>query len=75
MKITYEYTIAIVVIAVVFWTGLIIYRVGREKVIKNVDFWRSKWKIVMFWFIILAVIALALYVINHFNLWPYLKKE
>ena len=68
MEIRYEYLIALIVVALTFWVGLILYRVGREKVIKNIDFWRSKWKIVLFWFIILVVILLVWYIINRYNL-------
>ena len=75
MTIRYEYLIAIVVLALAFWVGLIFYRVGREKVIKNIDFWRSKWKIVLFWFVILVVVLLALYLINRYDLWGYFKKS
>jgi len=75
MQIRYEYIIAIVVLVLVCWVGLILYRVGREKVIKNIDFWRSKWKIVLFWFVILLIILLGLYLINHYNLWGMFKKD
>lgn len=75
MEIRYEYIIAIVVAALFFWVGLILYRVGREKIIKNVDFWRSKWKIVLFWFVILVIVLLALYVINHYDLWGLFKNN
>jgi len=76
MQIRYEYIIAVIVLALIFWVALILYRVGREKIIKNIDFWRSKWKIVLFWFIILVLVLLLLYVINRYELWGlFAKKE
>lgn len=75
MTIRYEYLIAVVVVILAFWVSLILYRVGREKVIKNVDFWRSKWKIVLFWFVILVLVLLVLYLMNRYNLGGWTQQE
>ncbi len=75
MNISSEYILAIVVVVLLFWVGLIMYRVGREKVIKNVDFWRSKWKIVLFWLIVLVLVLLVLYVLNRYDLWRFVARR
>lgn len=68
MEIRYDYLIAVIVLILAFWVGLILYRVGREGVIKKIDFWRAKWKIVLFWIVIAALVLLGLYLLNHYNL-------
>ncbi|MBT5337836.1 hypothetical protein HN858_03925 [Candidatus Falkowbacteria bacterium] len=60
---TYKRTLALVVLICAFWVVVILYRVGKGEVIKKVDFWRSKWKIVLFWFIIAALALVVLYVL------------
>jgi hypothetical protein len=65
---TYKRTLALVVLICAFWIVLIFYRVGREKIVKNVDFWRSKWKIVLFWFVLAVLALVVLYLLDHFGL-------
>ena len=60
---TYKRTLALVVLICAFWVVVILYRVGKGEGIKKVDFWRSKWKIVLFWFIIAALALVVLYVL------------
>lgn len=60
--------LSLIVLICVFWVGLILYRVGRGELIQKVDFWKSKWKIVLFWFIVAAIAILVLYVLDKFGL-------
>ena len=60
---TYKRTLALVVLICAFWAVVIFYRVGKGEVIKKVDFWKSKWKIVLFWIIVAAFALLVLYVL------------
>lgn len=60
---TYKRILAIAVTAVVIWIVIILYRVSREEVIKKVDFWRAKWKIVLFWMVVVLLLCLIWYVL------------
>jgi len=64
---TYKRIIALVVLALIVWVAIILYRVGREGVIKRIDFWKSKWKIVLFWIVIAAVAGVVLYYLNKYG--------
>ena len=75
MEIRYDYLIAIVILALGAWVGLILYRVGREEMIKKVDFWRAKWKIVLFWFVIAVILGIGIYLMSKYDLWQYLEKK
>lgn len=75
MEIRYDYLIAIIILVLLVWVGIIFYRVGREGVIKKIDFWRAKWKIVLFWMIIAAIVFLGLYLMNKYNLWPEVSSQ
>ena len=70
MEIRYDYLIAVIILILLSWIGLVFYRVGREEVIKKIDFWRSKWKIVLGWLVIAVIVLLGLYFMNRFDLWP-----
>jgi hypothetical protein len=65
---TYERVLVLVVLAVVSWIILILYRVGRGGVIKKIDFWRASWKIVLFWLVVLAVVAGVSYLLHKYGL-------
>ena len=65
---TYKRILALAILAVLFWAGLILYRVGREEVIKKVDFWKSKWQIVLFWFVVAFTALAILYGLNRLGL-------
>ena len=75
MEIRYDYLIAIIILVLGAWAGLILYRVGREGVIKKIDFWRAKWKIVLFWFVIAVVVGIGIYFMSKYDLWQYLEKK
>lgn len=64
----YKKFIAIVVIVVVVWIVWVFYNVGREKFIKKFDYIKSKWKIVLFWFIVAAVIIGGWYLLVEWGL-------
>lgn len=65
---TYKRILALAVLAAAAWIGMILYRVGREDVIKKIDFLKSKWKIVLFWFVIAALAVFGFYVVNKLGL-------
>ncbi len=65
---TYKRILALVILALIAWIVMVLYRVGREGVIKNIDFLKSKWKIVLFWFVVAALAVVVLYVMNKLGL-------
>lgn len=70
-SISFEYRgiIAAAVIAVVIWIAIILFRLARGGAVKRVDFWKSQWKIVLFWFVAAVVVAAAWYVGNKYGWW------
>lgn len=67
----YKYILSFVIILLAAWIALIFYRVIREKLILKVDFWKSNWKIVLFWFIVAALAIGAWYVLQKYDLLKY----
>jgi len=65
----YRGIIAAAVVAVVIWIAVILYRFGRGGAIKRVDFWKSQWKIGLFWFVVAMVAAVVWYVGNQYGWW------
>ncbi len=65
---TYKRVLALAVLAVVYWIVLILYRVGKGGAVKRVDFWKSNWKIGLFWFVTVAVVAGVWYLLNKYGL-------
>ncbi len=65
---TYKRILALAVLACIVWVALILYRVGRGEIIKKVDFWKSKWKIVLFWMVVALILLTALYFLNKWGL-------
>lgn len=61
---TYKRILALVILICAFWVVLIIYRVGRGEIIKKIDFWKSKWKIVLFWFVVAVIGVFVLYLLS-----------
>ncbi|MBT4722557.1 hypothetical protein HN958_04005 [Candidatus Falkowbacteria bacterium] len=57
----YRKILALVVIAVVVWIVWVFYNVGRESVVKKFDHIRSKWKIMLFWLIVIVLGVIYLY--------------
>ncbi|MFA6537371.1 MAG: hypothetical protein WCT18_03135 [Patescibacteria group bacterium] len=53
--------LAVIIILAVYWIAVVLFRVVREKSILQTDFWKSKWKIVLFWFIFFALVVTAWY--------------
>jgi len=68
MELTYQKLIALVGIICAVWIIYVFYGVLREKAIWKYDFWRSKWKIALFWFIVAAVIAVGWYLIDKYQI-------
>jgi len=58
---TYKKIIAIIVFVIAIWIAWVFYQVIREKSIKRWDYIRSKWKILLFWFVVLAIVLIVLY--------------
>lgn len=65
---TYKRILALAVLAVAYWVVLILYRVGKGGVVKRVDFWKSNWKIGLFWFVAVAIVAVVWYLLNKYGL-------
>lgn len=65
---TYKRILALAVLAAAYWVVLIFYRVGKGGVVKRVDFWKSNWKIVLFWFVAVAIVAVVWYLLNKYGL-------
>ncbi|HMB26226.1 MAG TPA: hypothetical protein VKP03_02310 [Patescibacteria group bacterium] len=63
----YKKILALVILAILVWIGIVLYRVGREGLIKRVDFWKSKWKIVLFWMIVAVVVLIGWYYLDKFG--------
>jgi len=57
----YKKILAVIVVAVVAWIVWVFYNVGREGVILKWDKIRSKWKILLFWFVLIAVVLVVWY--------------
>jgi uncharacterized membrane protein len=64
----YKRILAIAVLVAAYGIGLILYRVGRGELVQKVDWWKSKWKIALFWFVIALLALAALYVLDRFGL-------
>ena len=64
----YKRILAIAVLVAAYGIGLILYRVGRGELVQKVDWWKSKWKIALFWFVIALLAMAALYVLDRFGL-------
>lgn len=65
---TYKRVLALAVLAVAYWVVLILYRVGKGGVVKRVDFWKSNWKIGLFWFVAVAIVAVVWYLLDKYGL-------
>jgi len=65
----YRGVIAAVVAAVIIWIVIILYRVLRGGAIKRVDFWKSQWKIVLFWFVVALIAAAVWYLGVKYGWW------
>ena len=65
---TYERILALAVLAAAYWVVLILYRVSRGGVIKKVDFWKANWKIGLFWFAIIVIVAGGWYLLHKYGL-------
>ena len=65
---TYKKIIFISVIVVFVWIVYVFYNVGRESLIKKFDHIRSNWKIVLFWFSIIALFVIGYYLLIRFGL-------
>lgn len=64
----YKRILAVVALVAAYGVGLVLYRVGRGEIIQKIDWWKSKWKIVLFW-IVIALLALAvLYALDKLGL-------
>ena len=70
---TYRHLIAYAIIIGAVWIGVILYRVGRGDLIRRIDFWKSKWKIVLFWIVIVAIIIVAWYFLDRYELLEYFQ--
>jgi len=65
---TYQRILALTVLAAAYWVILILYRVGRGGMIKRVDFWQANWKIGLFWFVTIAIVAGGWYLFHKYGL-------
>jgi len=65
----YRGIIAAAVAAVIIWIATILYRVARGGAIKRVDFWKSQWKITLFWFVVALVAVIIWYLGNRYGWW------
>jgi hypothetical protein len=75
IEISYEEFIALVIAIVIAWIIIVFYRVGREGVIKKLDFWRAKWKIVLFWFVILAIVISIMVLFKRYDVMEFFNRE
>jgi len=66
-ELDYKKMIAVIVIILAVWVIVIFYRVGREGVIRKLDYWRARWKIVLFWFVVAVVAVLASYYLHKYG--------
>lgn len=73
--IIYRRVLAVISIIILGWIALILYRVGRGGAIKRVDFWKAKWKIVLFWMIVAAIVIVAWYLLNKYGILDLLLKK
>ncbi|MBI5076855.1 hypothetical protein HZB94_00535 [Candidatus Falkowbacteria bacterium] len=64
----YKKILAGAALVVAYWVGLILYRVYRGEIIQKVDWWKSKWKIVLFWIVIALLALLVIYSLDKFGL-------
>lgn len=73
--IIYRGVLAVVIIIILSWIALILYRVARGGAIKRVDFWKAKWKIVLFWMIIAAIVIVIWYLLNKYGILDLVSKK
>lgn len=61
---TYDRIIALAILTVIYWVILILYRVGKGEVVQKVDYWKSRWKIILWWLVIVVIGFAVLYLFD-----------
>ena len=64
----YKKIIAVILIVLAAWILYVFYNVGREKFIKKFDYIKSKWKIVLFWMILAAIVIVGWYYLSKWGI-------